>query len=158
MYNEIVVNAYIQARRGLMAERMPPPTARRRALQKRYDPKPLKARIEQLLIEHNESYREAALRSGLDHQAVRRILSVGQRPAVQTCILLADHFDVNPNEFLELAGHLPLKMFNVQNVTAQRLPREAVDVALDVARISNPGTRKAVASAIRTLLQRYFEE
>ena len=141
-----------------MAERTPPPTARRRALQKRYDPKPLKARIEQLLIEHNECYREAALRSGLDHQAERRILSVGQRPAVQTCILLADHFDVNPNEFLELAGHLPLKMFNVQNVTAQRLPREAVDVALDVARISNPGTRKAVANAIRTLLQRYFEE
>jgi len=141
-----------------MAERTPPPTARRRALKKRYDPKPLKARVEQLLTEHNESYREAALRSGLDHQSVRRILSVGQRPAVQTCILLADHFDVNPNEFLELAGHLPLKMFDVKTVTAQRLPHEAVEVALDIARIPNPGTRKAVANAIRTLLQRYFEE
>ncbi len=141
-----------------MAKRTPPPTARRRALKKRYDPQPLKARVEQLLKEHNESYREAALRAGLDHQAVRRILSVGQRPAVQTCILLADHFEVNPNEFLELAGHPPLKVLDVKAVNAQRLPTEAVEVALAIARIPNPRTRKAVASAIHTLLQQYFEE
>ncbi len=141
-----------------MAARTPPPTARRRALKRRYDPKPLKARVEQLLEGHNESYREAALRAGLDHQAVRRILSVGQRPAIQTCILLADHFGVNPNEFLELAGHPLLKVFEVKAVNTERLPPEAVDVALDLARISNPRTRKAVASAIRTLLKQYFEE
>ena len=141
-----------------MAQRTPPPTARRRALKKHYDPKPLKARVEQLLTDHNESYREAALRSGLDHQSVRRILSVGQRPAVNTCILLADHFEVNPDEFLELAGHPPLKVFEVKTPNAQRLPPEAVEVALDIARISSPGTRKAVASAIRTLLQPYYEE
>ena len=86
-----------------MADRTLPPTARRRALKKRYNPEPLRTRVEQLLAERNESYREAALRAGLDHQAVRRILSVGQRPAVQTCILLADHFDLNLNEFLEVA-------------------------------------------------------
>ena len=141
-----------------MADRTPPPTARRRALKKRYDPQPLKARVEQLLAERNESYREAALRAGLDHQSVRRILSVGQRPAVQTCILLADHFDLNPNEFLELAGHPPLKVFEVKAANAQRLPREAVDVALVLARISNPRTRKAVSAAILALLQQFFEE
>ena len=85
-------------------------------------------------------------------------LVVGQRPAVNTCILLADHFEVNPNEFLELAGHPPLKVFEVKTPNAQRLPPEAVEVALDIARIPNPGTRKAVAAAIRTLLQRYFED
>lgn len=141
-----------------MAERTPPPTARRRALKKRYDPEPLKARVEQLLEEHNESYREAALRAGLDHQAVRRILSVGQRPAIQTCILLADHFEVNPNELLELAGHPSLKVFDLKAVNAQRLPREAVDVALAIARLPNPRTRKAVAKAIQTLIEQYFEK
>ena len=141
-----------------MADRTPPPTARRRALKKRYDPQPLKARVEQLLAERNESYREAALRAGLDHQSVRRILSVGQRPAVQTCILLADHFDLNPNEFLELAGHPSLKVFEVKAANAQRLPREAVDVALALARLSNPRTRKAVSAAILALLQQFFEE
>jgi transcriptional regulator with XRE-family HTH domain len=140
-----------------MTKRPAPPTARRRALKKRYDPLPLRKRLEQLLAERNESYREAALRSGLDHQAVRRILSAGQRPAIQTCILLADHFDVNPNEFLELAGHPPLKMFDAQAASARRLPPEAIDVALDLARIPRPGTRKAVAQAIRTLLKQYFD-
>ncbi len=141
-----------------MADRTPPPTTRRRALKKRYNPEPLRTRVEQLLTEHNESYREAALRAGLDHQAVRRILSVGQRPAVQTCILLADHFDLNPNEFLELAGHPPLKVFEVKAANAQRLPREAVDVALALANIANPHTRKAVSAAIVALLQQFFEE
>jgi hypothetical protein len=141
-----------------MADRTPPPTARRRALKKRYNPEPLRTRVEQLLAERNESYREAALRAGLDHQAVRRILSVGQRPAVQTCILLADHFDLNPNEFLELAGHPQLKVFEVKAANAERLPREAVEVAVALARLSNPRTRKAVSAAILALLQQFFEE
>ncbi len=124
-----------------MADRTPLPTARRRALKKRYNPEPLRTRVEQLLTERNESYREAALRAGLDHQSVRRILSVGQRPAVQTCILLADHFDLNPNEFLELAGHPRLKVFEIKAVNAQRLPPEALEVAVALARLSNPRTR-----------------
>ncbi len=139
-----------------MADRTPPPTVRRRALKKRYDPQPLRTRVEQLLTERNESYREAALRAGLDHQAVRRILSVGQRPAISTCILLADHFDLNPNEFLELAGHPPLKVFEVNAVNAQRLPPEAIAAALEIARIPNPRTRKAVAQAIQALIQQFF--
>jgi hypothetical protein len=141
-----------------MAERTPPPTIRRHALKKRYNPEPMRTRVEQLLDERNESYREAALRAGLDHQAVRRILSVGQRPAVQTCILLTDHFDLNPNEFLELAGHPILKVFEVKAANAERLPREAVDVAGALTRLPNPRTRKAVSAAILTLLQQFFEE
>ena len=33
-----------------------------------------------------------------------------------------------------------------------------VTVALDIAKIPDPGTRKAVAQAVRTLLKKYFEE
>ena len=35
-----------------------------------YSPEPFVARLNQLLAERNESYRAAALKSGLDHQAV----------------------------------------------------------------------------------------
>lgn len=77
---------------------------------------------------------------------------------MQTCILLADHFDLNPNEFLELAGHPQLKVFEVKAANAERLPREAVDVAVALARLSNPRTRKAVSAAIVALLQQFFEE
>lgn len=124
---------------------------------KGYDPEPLRTRVLQLLEQKNETYREASLDSGLDHQAVRRILG-GRRPAMHICILMADHFGVNPNEFLQLADWPPLKAFDIHAASAENLPPEAVEVALDIARIPDPGTRKQVATAVRTLLAKYFEE
>lgn len=122
-----------------------------------YDPELFIQRLKGLLEKHNESYREAGLDSGLDHQAIRRILS-GQRPSMVNCILLADHFGVNLNEFLELAGWPTLKAFEVQSVDSTKLPPEAVEVAMAMAKIINPGTRKEVAQAILTLVKKYFEE
>ncbi len=130
--------------------------SRLQARQAPYDPEPFKQRILQLLEQKNETYREASLESGLDHQAVRRILS-GRRPAMHICILLADHFGVNHNEFLQLGGWPTLKAFDIHAVNAENLPPEAVEVAMDVARIPEPGTRKQVAEAIRTLLAKYFD-
>jgi transcriptional regulator with XRE-family HTH domain len=130
--------------------------SRLQARQAPYDPEPFKQRILQLLEQKNETYREASLESGLDHQAIRRILS-GRRPAMHICILLADHFGVNHNEFLQLGGWPSLKAFDIHAVNAENLPPEAVEVAMDVARIPEPGTRKQVAEAIRTLLAKYFD-
>jgi len=121
-----------------------------------YNPKPFIARLEQLLAQRNETRREAALRAGLDHQTIRRYLN-GQRPDRQSLLVLADYFEVNPNEFLQLAGYLPMKIFEVKTKSAEALPPEAVDVAMDIARIADPRTRKAVVQAIRTLLKKYFE-
>ena len=133
------------------------PTQRRLARTKTYDGGQLARRLQQLLQSKNESYREAALRAGLDHQALGRILREKMRPMVQTCILLADHFEINPNELLELAGHPRLKIFDIQMVSADKLPVEAVAVAKDIARITNANTRLTVSEAIRTLLKKYFE-
>lgn len=88
---------------------------------------------------------------------MRRILA-GQRPQMHICILLADHFGINPNEFLLLAGWPPLKAFDIHAASAENLPPEAVEVAMDVARIPEPGMRKQVAEAIRTLLVKYFDD
>jgi len=121
-----------------------------------YDPEPFKERLLELLKQRNETYREASLNSGLDHQAIRRILG-GRRPAMHICILLADHFGVNHNEFLQLGGWPTLRAFDIRTASAEKLPPEAVEVAKDLARIPNPGTRKQVAEAIRTLLAKYFE-
>jgi transcriptional regulator with XRE-family HTH domain len=109
-----------------------------------------------LLAERNETRREAALRAGLDHQTLRRYVN-GHRPDRQSLLVLADYFEVNPNEFLQLAGYAPMKIFEVKTRSAEALPPEAVDVAMDIARIADPGTRKAVVQAIRTLLKKYFE-
>jgi hypothetical protein len=73
------------------------------------------------------------------------------------CILLTDHFGINPNEFLQLAGWPVLKAFDVNSLTDETLPIEAIEVARSVARISDPGTRKEVAEAVQILLWKYFD-
>ncbi len=129
---------------------------RRSSYEKPYDPEPIRNRLRELLARKNESMREASLRSGLDHQAVRRIMT-GQRPNITSCVLIARHFDINPNELLELAGWPAMEAFSLGNPDLQNLPPEAAAVALDLARIKDPGTRKQVAEAIRTLLAKYFD-
>lgn len=131
--------------------------AKREAEEAAYDPGPMVARVKALLEKRNESYRGAGLDAGLDHQAIRRILR-GVRPNMITCILLADHFGANPNEFLQLGGWPTLKSFDIQTASAENLPPDAVDVAKEIARIPNPSTRKSVSEAILTLVRKYFEE
>ena len=129
--------------------------AKREAMKADYNPEAFVNRIRELLEARKESAREASFASSLDHQALPRFLE-GQRPNMIACILLADHFDVNPNEFLQLAAWPTIKAFDIHLESAANLPPEAVEVALDVARISEPGLRREVASAIRTLLKKYF--
>jgi hypothetical protein len=136
---------------------LPIAKAVRRTRANKYDPAPLKQRIDELLEQHKESFREAALKSGLDHQAIRRIRA-GYRPNMPVCILLADHWGINPNELLMLAGWPTLKAFDIHTESAEHLPPEAVQVAKEIARIPNPGTRKTVAEAILVLVRKYFEE
>ena len=130
---------------------------RRRARAKKFDPKPFVNRIDQLLAASNISMRQSGVESGLDHETIRRVKD-GHRPDMTHCILLADYFDINPNEFLQLADWPTLKVFDIKRASAESLPPEAVDVALDIAKIPDPGTRKEVAKAVRVLLKKYFSK
>jgi hypothetical protein len=49
-----------------------------------------------------------------------------------------------------------LKVFDIKRASIGNLPPEAVDVALDLARIPDLLTRKQVADAVRVLLKKYF--
>ena len=135
------------------------PIAKRRktARDKGYSPEPFIARLQALMDERNLSMRFVAMEAGLDHQAIRRI-HAGTRPDMTYCILLANLFDINPNELLQLANWPTLKAFDIRTATTENLPPEAVDVALDLAKIPDPGTRKEVAIAVRTLLKKYFTD
>ena len=129
---------------------------KRKAREKPIDPEPLVARLRELMKSFNESYRESSLRSGLDEQAVRRILA-GQRPNITSCVLMANHFGIDPNEFIMLAGWPEIEVFKVRTVSADGLPPEAVEVALDIAKIADAGLRRQVASAITLLLSKHFD-
>ena len=130
---------------------------RRRAREKKFNQKPFVARIEQLMKESNISMRRSGIQAGLDHQTIRRIKD-GDRPDMTYCILLADYFEINPNELLQLADWPTLAAFDIKRASAENLPPEAVDVALDIAKIPDPGTRKEVARAVRVLLKKYFSK
>lgn len=129
---------------------------RKRLKKEPYDPAPFIERIEELRTKRNLSLRQAGIQAGLDHQAFRR-MKAGARPDMAYCILLADFFEVNPNELLLLAGWPRLKVFDVASVSEENLPPEAVDVALALAKIPDPGTRKQVAEAVMVLLKKYFD-
>jgi len=47
--------------------------------------------------------------------------------------------------------------FDIHAESVENLPPEAVEVAKDIAKIENPGTRREVAKAIQTLLSKYFD-
>ena len=138
-------------------EDLPIAEARRQARMEPFNSTAFNQRLDELLRQHKDSFREASLKSGLDHQAIRRIRA-GYRPQMHVCILLADHFEINPNELLQLADWPTLKAFDIHTESAENLPPEAVSVAKEIARIPNPGTRKTVADAILTLVKKYFEE
>ncbi len=129
---------------------------RRRLKKDPYDPAPFIDRIEELRTKRNLSLRQAGMQAGLDHQAFRR-MKAGARPDMVYCILLADFFEVNPNELLLLADWPRLKIFDVKSVSDENLPPEAVDVALALAKITDTGTRKEVAKAVMVLLKKYFD-
>lgn len=139
-----------------MSDNVPVAKVLRKGQRKKYDPTLLVERLDELLKENNESDREASLRGGLDHAAINRIKS-GQRPAVHTCVYLANHFGVNPNEILQLAQWPELDIFSIETKSAENLPPKAVQVALRIAQLDNPGTQDKVADAILTLLDQYFD-
>lgn len=125
---------------------------------KGYDPTRLIAVLEGLLAERNESYREASLRAGLDHGAVRRYLRDDQRPNRDSLLVLADHFEVNPNDLLVLAGYQPMKMFEREVVDLDGLTPDVRLLVEDLERIGDPVLRRRLVEAIRLLVGGHLEE
>ena len=71
-----------------------------------------------------------------------------------SCIMLADYFGINPNEFLQLAHWPTLQVFDIaHNNKKKQVPPEAVDLALDLAEFPNTESRRKIVGAFRTILK-----
>ena len=119
---------------------------------KPYDRSALAEYLDELRQDHNESFREAALRSGLDHGALLRYVKKHQRPTRESCIAIADHFGVNPNEILTRAGYDPLHFFDRSLVDPQALAPEVEEIAIYLNRLSPLARRREVCQAVRALV------
>lgn len=117
-----------------------------------YDPSEFIPYLKRLLAERNESYRQASLGAGLDRGAVWRFIEQETRPHRDACILLAQHFGVNPNEMLQAAGYEPIPLFDLSLADPDEYPPEVKAVARALARIAEPERRRAVCEAVRVLL------
>jgi transcriptional regulator with XRE-family HTH domain len=123
-----------------------------------YDPERLAQVLDELRQTRNESYREASLNAGLDHGALRRYIADGRRPQRQALIALADHFGVNPNELLPLAGYPPMKLFQQVAVDPDSLPSDLGDLVADLQRIPDRSQRRKLVEAVRVLLAGYLPD
>ena len=135
--------------------------AMRRSKASEYDNTLFAARLQELLKYRNETMREASLASKLDHEAVFRIIK-GKRPNMTAAIMLADHFGVNPNEFLKLTGWPPMDLFDVQVNRANKANElvfspDVLEVALTLSKITDVNIKQKVVDAILTLLHQYFK-
>ena len=120
--------------------------------EKPYDRAALAEYLEGLRQNRNESFRQAALRSGLDHGALLRYIKKHQRPTRESCIALADHFGVNPNEILTRAGYDPLHFFDRSLLDPGALAPEVEEVAVYLNRLSPLSRRREVCQAVRALV------
>ena len=115
--------------------------------------RPWAALLEELCQARNESYRQASLAAGLDHGAVHRFVKGNRRPHRESCIALAHHFGLNPNELLAAAGHEPLPWFDPSLTNPGDYPFEVKQVAEALIRIASPRLRREVCEAVEALAQ-----
>ena len=109
--------------------------------------------LEELRQARNESYREASLAAGLDHGALHRFVRAQRRPNRESCIALAHHFQINPNELLVAAGHEPLPWFDPSLTGVQDYPFEVKRVAEALIEIEDLRLRREVCDALQALAQ-----
>jgi transcriptional regulator with XRE-family HTH domain len=123
-----------------------------------YDATELIGVLEGLLAEHNESWREASLRAGLDHGAIGRYIRDRRRPSRGSLLVLADHFGVNPNTLLTRAGYEPMEMFERESVDPDRYSPQVRHLADDLQRIGDPVLRRRLAESLRFLIEAYLPQ
>ncbi|MBN1955843.1 MAG: helix-turn-helix transcriptional regulator [Anaerolineae bacterium] len=119
---------------------------------KEYDRAAFAAYLQALLDAHNESMREASLAAGLDHGSLSRFVSKHQRPTRESCIAIADHFGLNPNEVLTRAGYQPMHFFDKSLVDPDALPPDVSELARYLRRVHPPSRRRQLCHSIRELL------
>jgi hypothetical protein len=109
--------------------------------------------LEKLRQERNESYRYASQAAGLDHGALHRFIKADRRPNRESCIALAHHFEINPNELLVAAGYEPLPWFDPSLTDAYDYPFEVKQVAEALTCIQDLGLRRRVCGAMQALAE-----
>jgi hypothetical protein len=123
-----------------------------------YDREVFADQLEAFLERRNESMRQASLAAGLDHGAFYRYIVQHKRPTRESCIAMADHFDINPNEMLERAGYPPLRFFDRSLVDPDEYPPYVAELSSYLSRIRPPSRRRQICQSLFRAIRLLVEE
>jgi len=112
--------------------------------------------LARLLEERNETMRQASLGAGLEHGAMHRYVKDKRRPRRESCLALASHFEVNPNEVLVRAGYKPMPYFDPSLLGAEDYPPEVKEVATLLTRIPGFTARREMCQAVGEVVELYL--
>jgi transcriptional regulator with XRE-family HTH domain len=117
-----------------------------------YDPIPFQKLLRQLLDETGESYRVASSAAGLSPTTISNYMR-DMRPMRDACIALADHFGVNPNEFLKAAGYEPLHFFDRRLIDPNALPPDIERLFGEIMLLEDETVRQEMVDTLRQVLR-----
>jgi len=115
-----------------------------------FEPERLTEYLSTLLKERGLSMRKASLEAGLNHGAVGGFVR-GRRPHRDSCLILAEYFQVDPNEMLAAAGYDPMPVVDRSLIDPQEFAPEVKEFAAELMQFG-PERRREIITAMRMLL------
>ena len=118
---------------------------------KTYDTAKFSRYLKGLVDASGLTMRQISLRGGLDHGSVARFIR-GRHPHRDSCLLLAEVLNVDPNEVLKMAGYEPMPVMDRTLIDPGEFPPEVKEFAADLASIPSARRREIIA-ALRALVK-----
>ena len=122
-----------------------------RVTHKVYDTDKFSRYLKGLVQASGLTMRQVSLRAGLDHGAVGRFIR-GRHPHRDSCLLLAEVLQVDPNQVLAMAGYQPMPVVDRSLIDPDEFPPEVKELAADLASIP-PGRRREIIAALRVVVK-----
>lgn len=122
--------------------------------QDKFNPATFKAYLRQLLTAHNYTMRQASLRCNLDPSAIGRFMH-GVQPHRDSCMLLAQGLQADPNRMLVMAGYDPLPIMDWSMINPDEFAPDVKAFAAEIQLLA-PERRRAIFEAVRTLCHAEF--
>lgn len=107
--------------------------------------------LKELVVSRHTTMRHASLQAGLDHGAVGRFTR-GRRPSRDSCLLMAEVFEVDPNEMLARAGYDPMPIVDRTLIDPGEFPPDVKAFATQMMALE-PERRREIFNAVKTLLK-----
>ncbi len=107
--------------------------------------------LKTLLEKRDVSMRKASLEAGLNHGAIGSFVR-GRRPHRDSCLIMAEYFNVDPQDMLAMAGYEPMPLVDRSLIDPNEFPPDIKEFSAELMGFE-PDRRREIIGAMRTLLK-----